>query len=340
MENPVQIPLTPQGTALIDSEDVERASKHQWRLDISHGYVYTSAKRDDGSHEKIYLHRFIMNPPKGLVVDHINRVKTDNRKENLQVVTQRENARYQKRKPHPVSGYIGVRPSSKGSKWRSSIMVGRHEKSIGRFQNRHDAALAYNEKAVEILGDRADLNVNVIHIPKIALTGEARSGKSIVADYLVGKYGFTRYAFGDELKRLAHLIFDDVSEFSKPRRLYQFFGQMCREYDPEVWIRKTFEKIYTDNPEDILIEDLRQPNEYDRCRSEGYVIIRVTAPESLRIDRAIKSGDTFNLRDLTHDTESHVRSFDVDYEIVNDGTLAELYAKVDEVIGGLRNVSA
>jgi dephospho-CoA kinase len=330
MADYLEIPLTPQGTALVDRVDAGRVSEYQWRLDISHGYVYTSTKREDGSHEKIYLHRFIMNPPKGLVVDHRNRVKTDNRRSNLQVVTQQVNAMYQKRKPHKASGYIGVRPSNKGSKWRSSIMTGRREISIGRFNNRHDAALAYNEKATELLGDRADLNV--IRVPKIALTGMARSGKSVVADYISQKYGFSRYAFGDELKRFAHLVFDEVDESSKPRRLYQFFGQMCREYDSEIWIRKLFEKIQKDNPEDILIEDLRQPNEFERCRSEGYVIIRVTAPEALRIDRAIKSGDTFNLRDLTHDTESHARSFVVDYEIVNDGTLAELYAKVDAII--------
>lgn len=184
-------------------------------------------------------------------------------------------------------------------------------------------------------------------LPNIAITGEMRSGKDAVAEYLARQYGYTRFAFGDELKRYYQELFGPSE--TKPREGYQWFGQAVRERDPDIWVRKCFDNIETAADWSVgdyymygkefraVISDLRQPNEHDRCRAEGYVIIRVTAPEALRIDRAIKSGDTFNLRDLTHDTESHVRSFDVDYEIVNDGTLAELYAKVDEV---LRNVSA
>lgn len=183
-------------------------------------------------------------------------------------------------------------------------------------------------------------------LPNFAITGEMRSGKDAVAEYLAQNFGYTRFAFGDELKRYYHELFGPSE--TKPREGYQWFGQAMRERDPDIWVRKCFDKIafysgliqrgqlHTPFP-NAVITDCRQPNEYDRCRSEGYVIIRVTAPEALRIDRAIKSGDTFNLSDLTHDTESHARSFDVDYEIVNDGTLAELYAKVDEVV---RNVSA
>lgn len=179
--------------------------------------------------------------------------------------------------------------------------------------------------------------------PDVAITGLLRSGKDAVAEYLAREYGYTRFAFGDELKRYYHELFGATD--TKPREGYQWFGQTMRERDPDIWVRKCFENI-EETREDFelypyennyalfraVISDLRQPNEYDRCRSEGYVIIRVTAPEALRIDRAIKSADMFNLRDLTHETESHVNTFAVDYEIVNDGTLAELYAKVDEVM--------
>lgn len=197
-------------------------------------------------------------------------------------------------------------------------------------------------------------------LPYIAITGELRSGKDKVAEYLARHHGYMRFAFGDELKRYYHELFGPSE--TKPREGYQWFGQVMRERDPDIWVRKCFEVIENvddefyrgaysvvdeetgktvlnipANPLLAVISDLRQPNEFQACKRQGYVIIRVTAPEALRIDRAIKSGDTFNLRDLTHDTESHARSFDVDYEIVNDGTLAELYAKVDEVV---RNVSA
>jgi dephospho-CoA kinase len=177
-------------------------------------------------------------------------------------------------------------------------------------------------------------------LPNIALTGAMRSGKDTVADYLVANYGYTRFAFGDALKRYANEIFDVDESAAKPRELYQWFGQTMRERDPDVWVRKCFDDIrYSrdcfvtgDDNQRAVISDLRQPSEYARCRAEGYVIIRVKAPESLRIHRAIESADKFALSDLTHDTESHVDGFAVDYEVENGGTLAELYRQIDAVM--------
>ncbi|QOT13711.1 adenylate kinase (plasmid) [Paenibacillus sp. JNUCC32] len=181
-------------------------------------------------------------------------------------------------------------------------------------------------------------------LPNFAITGEMRSGKDAVAEYMARKFGYTRFAFGDELKRDFHRRYPEVPREPKPRAGYQFHGQFMREQiDEDIWVNRCLAEIartshnYAGFTFRAVISDLRQPNEFQACKLQGFVIIRVTAPEALRIDRAIKSGDTFNLRDLTHDTESHARRFDVDYEIVNDGTLAELYAKVDEVV---RNVSA
>ena len=175
----------------------------------------------------------------------------------------------------------------------------------------------------------------------IALTGRLRSGKNAVADYLTETYGYTQFAFGDELKRDFHRRYREIPHDPKPRAGYQFHGQFMREhYGENIWLDACFDNIRyaatcpvsgDDNLRPV-ITDLRQPNEFDRCRSEGFVIIRITAPESVRIDRAIKSADNFVLSDLTHDTESHVDKFAADYEIINDGTLADLYAKVDAII--------
>lgn len=187
----------------------------------------------------------------------------------------------------------------------------------------------------------------------IAITGKMRSGKDATSKHLCEKYGYTQFAFGDELKRYADELFG-VHGGGKRRELYQWFGQAMRERDPDIWVRKCFESIAEASENTIVarewlrvlgesvseqetefrpvISDLRQPNEYERCRAEGFAIIRVTAPDGIRIHRAIKSGDKFTYADLVHETESHVDSFDVDYEIVNDGTLEDLHAKIDEVM--------
>lgn len=186
----------------------------------------------------------------------------------------------------------------------------------------------------------------------IALTGKFRSGKDVIAAHLVERYGYTRFAFGDELKRYANELFPHESEAGrKPRELYQWFGQTMRQRDPDVWVRKCFEYIthrngvmdvYFEAPWNAhakvpflpVISDVRQPNEYDRCRSEGYVIIRVTRPDSDRLATAATT-DNFDGAAINHETESYVDGFAVDYEIVNDGTVDDLLRKVDEVMADI-----
>lgn len=185
-----------------------------------------------------------------------------------------------------------------------------------------------------------------ITVTKIALTGKLRSGKDTVAHRLFIRNSFHKVAFGDALKRIAHDTFPWVSEFSKPRALYQQVGQLMREIEPDVWIRhveRQVDAIINVNKESrdhigIVITDLRQPNEYEWAKANGFTIIRVTAPEADRLARAQRAGDTFSAEDLAHDTEQHVAGFEVDYEIVNDGTVEELKAHVDAVMAQIIGV--
>lgn len=181
----------------------------------------------------------------------------------------------------------------------------------------------------------------------IAITGKFRSGKDTVAAHLVERYGYTRFAFGDELKRYANELFpQEFTDGRKPRGLLQWLGETMRQRDPDIWVRKCFDniswsyKIAENNGGSIVgtpvvISDLRQPNEFDRCRAEGYVIIRVTRPDSDRLASAGLS-DSFDATAITHETESHVDGFAVDYEIINDGTVVELLRKVDEVMSDIQ----
>lgn len=167
---------------------------------------------------------------------------------------------------------------------------------------------------------------------KIALTGKMRSGKDTVAAHLCERYGFERVAFGDALKRNAHAVFPWISAESKPRSLYQQFGQVMRqEFDENVWIKHA--RLAVDSIVGaVVITDLRQPNEYEWARTNGFVIIRVTAPDGLRIKRAISAGDDFTVHDLAHETELAIDGFAVDAEIVNDGSVDDLKRKIDEIM--------
>jgi dephospho-CoA kinase len=180
-----------------------------------------------------------------------------------------------------------------------------------------------------------------VSVVKIALTGKMRSGKDTVANHLYIRHSFNRVAFGDALKKNAHATFPWVSEFSKPRALYQQFGQLMRQIEPDVWIKHAERAVkgaidFNVNTGaeriGVVITDLRQPNEYEWARNNGYTIIRVTAPDEDRIARAKIAGDDFNEADLEHETESHIDGFAVDFTIENNGTIDELKAQIDEVL--------
>nr|WP_236871062.1 AAA family ATPase [Brevibacillus laterosporus] len=168
---------------------------------------------------------------------------------------------------------------------------------------------------------------------KIALTGKMRSGKDTVAAYLVEHYDFIPYAFGDGIKRVCHELFpEQVANGKKPRALLQGVGQAMRAIDPDVWIERTMREVYIARGFDVVITDLRQPNEYARLYTEGYVLIRVNASDDVRVDRMRSAGDTFDLADFTHDTERYVDIFAVHYELNNNGSVLDLWEQIDVVM--------
>ena len=71
----------------IDINDVDRVSKFHWIAYKHHSGKYYYIRNSKG----LALHRYIMNTPKELAVDHINRDTLDNRKCNLRNVTVLEN---------------------------------------------------------------------------------------------------------------------------------------------------------------------------------------------------------------------------------------------------------
>jgi len=77
-----------------------------------------------------------------LVLDHINCIKSDNRVENLRIVTSREN----NSKPHErnkSSKYTGVCWFKCKSKWKSTIKIGKKAIHLGYFTNEEEASQAY-----------------------------------------------------------------------------------------------------------------------------------------------------------------------------------------------------
>lgn len=120
---------------IVDEDDHARLCGYKWRL-TTKGYAYRSHKGE------LRMHREIMGLQKrdGLVVDHINGNKLDNRRSNLRVCTVRQNNLNSPVTKRNKSGYKGVHWDKKYGAWRTSIQINRRTKHLGWFQ---DKELAY-----------------------------------------------------------------------------------------------------------------------------------------------------------------------------------------------------
>lgn len=144
-------------TVLFDEEDF---------LEIGHLQIFITKAgyamfRFPGSKKAEYVHRHIMGLTKGdgRVVDHINFNRLDNRKENLRVVTMKQNTMKQRKRSKPTSSiYKGVYLDKRLNKWVAAIGKSPNKKHLGVFLFEEDAARAYNEAAVRIHGEFAVLN--------------------------------------------------------------------------------------------------------------------------------------------------------------------------------------
>lgn len=178
---------------------------------------------------------------------------------------------------------------------------------------------------------------------KIALFGKIRGGKDTVGEILIKEHGFQRFAFGDGIGEIIQNYFPEAWAGGKPRKHYQHIGQELRKLNENVWINYLLRKVsyYAEDyeglcgePANIVITDGRQLNEALKMKEEGFLIVKVTCPEEIRIERMKALGDVFTSESLAHETELQVDLITPDVEIVNDGSIEDLKSKVKKMLRG------
>lgn len=118
--------------------------------------------KDPETNKWVFAHRYVWKKyygkyPNG-ILDHINGDRTDNRIENLRLVTLAQNSWNRKTSKASKTGYKGVVFDGNTRKFLVGIRKHGKQISLGYFENSNDGAKRYNEEATKLFGEFARLN--------------------------------------------------------------------------------------------------------------------------------------------------------------------------------------
>jgi hypothetical protein len=129
--------------AIVDDDNYEQLIPYKWTANKL-GY----AIRREGE-SIIFMHRQVTICAEDKEIDHINRNKLDNRKENLREISHRDNLTNIVLHKHNTSGVKGVYWHKAKNKWRAYIDVYGKRKYLGSYALIEDAKKARVEAEKE-----------------------------------------------------------------------------------------------------------------------------------------------------------------------------------------------
>jgi hypothetical protein len=174
----------------------------------------------------------------------------------------------------------------------------------------------------------------------LGLAGLARSGKDAAAGHLVAHHGYRRLAFADAIRdacylldpmvhvhgrymRLGHLVdvvgWDRAKAEPDVRRLLQRMGtEVGRElWGEDVWVDRALAGVAAGDR--VVVTDVRFPNEAAAVRALGGLVVRIN-----REGAGLGAG-------AAHASEA--LAFPADHVVANDGTLDDLWAAIEGLVG-------
>lgn len=198
----------------------------------------------------------------------------------------------------------------------------------------------------------------------IGVVGFLGSGKGTVGDILIQEKGYYRLSFADAVKDAVSVIFGwprdllegdtvDSRNFREakdefwsdrfkydvtPRYMLQLMGTEAGRdvFHKDIWIFTLENRMR--GKQDVVIPDVRFPNEIDFIKSKGGKVIRVRRGEEPVWYNSALSDNKFNSTTMesfypdVHFSEWAWIGQQFDYEIDNNGTLQELKEKVNSIL--------
>jgi len=194
----------------------------------------------------------------------------------------------------------------------------------------------------------------------IAICGAKRSGKDVLAKYIIEKYGFKKLSFAEPLKKAVKELFNfndiqvgideenalgnekeiiDERWGISPRKALQFFGTEIMQYSIDKLIPNTNRCFLADillshisddkngTTNNYVISDLRFLHEYNKLKSSlkinSLIIVKLSRPSINITEGTQGTQGTEGICDM-HISEKEYINIPHDVEIVNDGTIRDL----------------
>lgn len=155
----IEIRLTQGKVAIIDDEDLPLVSQHKWYAHACRRTFYATTNIVvPGKRTILRMHRLILAAKPGQEVDHIDGDGLNNRRANIRLCLQSQNAMNHRKKLNSKSMYKGVTMYPRKSPWQANIAVNGTRIYLGSFTSETAAALAYDEAARLHFGEFARTN--------------------------------------------------------------------------------------------------------------------------------------------------------------------------------------
>jgi len=205
----------------------------------------------------------------------------------------------------------------------------------------------------------------------IGFVGFIGSGKDTAADYLVNFHGFRRDSFANTLKDAVAAVFgwdrvllegrtkearewreqrdewwsERLGKDITPRHILQYWGtEVCRQgFHDDIWIASLENKMRKTS-DNIVISDVRFPNEIKAIKSAGGKVVRVVRgddPEWYQDAWNVNQGPTNMSWSISkmrmeqrkiHASETAWIGKGIDLEIDNNGTIDQLFAQIKNLV--------